>query len=81
MAQMTPEVSKLLEQALSLSVEEEALADSLISSLGDKVEAGVLAAWDEEIKKRIAELDSGEAKTVPWSEVRQRNLDKLPRAH
>jgi len=81
-AQMTPEVSKLLEQALSLSVEEqEALADSLISSLGDKVEAGVLAAWDEEIKKRIAELDSGEAKTVPWSEVRQRNLDKLPRAH
>ena len=79
---MTPEVSKLLEQALSLSVEEqEALADSLISSLGDKVEEGVLAAWDEEIKKRIAELNSGEAKTVPWSEVRQRNLDKLPRAH
>ncbi len=34
MAQMTSEVSKLLEQALSLSVEEqEALADSLISVL------------------------------------------------
>ena len=39
MAQMTPEVSKLLEKALSLSVEEqEALADSLISNLGGKVE-------------------------------------------
>ena len=37
MAQMTPEVSKLLEQALALSVEEqEALADSLISNLGGK---------------------------------------------
>ena len=82
MAQMTPQVSKLLEQALALSVEEqEALADSLISSLGGKVDEGVLAAWDEEIKNRITELDSGRAKTVPWAEVRNRNLAKLPRAH
>ena len=60
MTQMTPEVSKLLEKALSLSVEEqEALADSLISNLGGKVDEGVLAAWDDEVKKRITELDSG----------------------
>jgi putative addiction module component (TIGR02574 family) len=79
---MTPEVAKLLQQALSLSIEEqEALADSLISNLGGKVDEGVLAAWDEEIKKRIGDLDSGRAKTIPWSEVRQRNLAKLPRAH
>jgi putative addiction module component (TIGR02574 family) len=82
MSHMTPQVSKLLEQALSLSVEEqEALADSLISSLGGKVDEGVLAAWDDEIKKRIAEPDSGKAKTIPWAEVRNRNLAKLPRAH
>ncbi len=82
MAQMTPQVSKLLEQALSLSVEEqEALADSLISNLGGKVDEAVLAAWDDEIKKRITELDSGQAKTIPWAEVRNRNLAKLPRAH
>jgi putative addiction module component (TIGR02574 family) len=82
MSQMTPEVAKLLEQALSLSVEEqEALADSLISSLGGKVDEGVAVAWDEEIRKRIADLDSGKAKTVPWAEVRRRNLGKLPRAH
>jgi putative addiction module component (TIGR02574 family) len=79
MAQMTPEVSKLLERALSLSVEEqEALADSLISNLGGKVDEAALAAWDDEIKKRVAELDSGGAKTVPWTEVRRRNLAKLP---
>ncbi len=79
---MTPEVAKLLQQALSLSVEEqEALADSLISNLGGQVDEGVLAAWDEEIKKRIADLDSGKAKTIPWMEVRRRNLAKLPRAH
>ena len=71
MAQMTPEVSKLLEQALSLSVEEqEALADSLISNLGGKVEEGVQAAWADEIGRRIAELDSGKAKTTSWEEVR-----------
>jgi putative addiction module component (TIGR02574 family) len=82
MAQMTPEVSKLLERALSLSVEEqEALADSLISNLGGKVDEGVQAAWQAEIGKRIAELDSGKAKTIPWEEVRRRNLAKLPRAH
>jgi putative addiction module component (TIGR02574 family) len=82
MAQMTPEVSKLLERALSLSVEEqEALADSLISNLGGKVDEGVQAAWDAEIAKRIADLDSGRAKTIPWTEVRKRNLAKLPDAH
>jgi putative addiction module component (TIGR02574 family) len=82
MAQMTPEVARLLEQALTLSVEEqEALADSLISNLGGKVDEGVLAAWDEEIKRRIADLEAGKAKTISWTEVRQRNLAKLPRAH
>jgi len=81
MSQLTPEVAKLLQQALSLSIEEqEALADSLISNLGDKVDEDVLAAWDAEIRKRIADLESGKADTVPWTEVRQRNLAKLPRA-
>jgi putative addiction module component (TIGR02574 family) len=81
MAQMTPEVSRLLEQALSLSVEErEALADSLISNLDGQVEEGVYAAWEAEIGKRVAELDAGTTKTTPWAEVRQRNLAKLSRA-
>jgi len=82
MAQMTPEVTKLLKQALSLSVEEqEALADSLSSNLGGKVDEGLQAAWETEIGKRIAELDSGKAKTTSWEEVRKRNIAKLPNAH
>jgi putative addiction module component (TIGR02574 family) len=82
MSQMTPEVSQLLEQALALSTEEqEALTVSLISNLGGKVDKGVQAAWGTEITRRISELDSGKARTVPWQEVRQRNLAKLPHAH
>jgi putative addiction module component (TIGR02574 family) len=82
MAQMTPDVSKLLEQALSLSVEEqEVLADSLISNLGGKVDEDVHAAWEAEIGRRVAELDSGKAKTTSRAEVRKRNLAKLPNAH
>ena len=81
MAELSREVSKILEQALTLSIEEqEALAESLISNLTGKVNQELFAAWDEEIKKRIADLDSGKAKTIPWEEVRRRNLAKLPRA-
>lgn len=82
MAQMTTEVSKLLEQALSLSLDEqEALAESLISNLGEKVDPGVQAAWNAEIERRVAGLNSGKEKTVSWNEVRKRNLAKLPRGH
>jgi putative addiction module component (TIGR02574 family) len=82
MAQMTNQVSKLLEQALSLSIEEqEALADSLISNLGGRVDEELQAAWEAEIGKRVAALDSGEASTTSWTEVRRRNLAKLPHDH
>jgi putative addiction module component (TIGR02574 family) len=82
MAQMTPQVSRLLEQALSLSVEEqEALADSLISNLDGKVDEGLQAAWEAEIQRRIADLDAGKSKTTPWAELRKRNLAKLPNEH
>lgn len=78
MSQMTTEVSKLLEKAPSLSIDEqEALVESLISNLGDKVDKDVQAAWEEEIERRVTELDSGRAKTVPWAEIRKRNLAKL----
>jgi len=79
---LTNEVCKLLEKALSLSVEEqEALAESLISNLGGKVGQGVPQAWEREIGKRVAELGSDKVKTVSWAEVRRRNLAKLPHAH
>ena len=81
MAQMSPELSKLLDEASMLPVEErEVLAQSLISTLRGKVDEEVIEAWEDEIGKRVAELDSGAAKTISWEEVRARNLKKLPHA-
>jgi len=36
-----------------------------------------LFAWEQEIARRIDELDSGKAKTVPWDEVQRRIAAKL----
>jgi len=83
MSQLTPEVSKLLEQALSLSVEEqEVLANSLISNLGGDVEEeptqeGVEKAWAAEIKRRVDDIRSGKTKMIPYEEVRRRLAARL----
>jgi putative addiction module component (TIGR02574 family) len=47
--------------------------ESLDAALEDNVES----AWNEEINRRIAELDSGRAKTIPWDEVRSRISSRL----
>jgi putative addiction module component (TIGR02574 family) len=83
MSQLTPEVSKLLEQALSLSVEEqEVLANSLISNLGGEVtelptEKGAEKVWAEEIKRRVDNIRSGKTKMIPYEEVRRRFAARL----
>jgi putative addiction module component (TIGR02574 family) len=77
---MTQDATELLKRALALSAEERAeLAGSLLESLDDPAEdpEAVEAAWNEEIARRIADLDSGKAKTVPWEEVRHRISSKL----
>jgi len=52
MAQMTPQVSELLEKALELSTQERGLpAARLIDSLDDEpADEGVEEAWQEEIQ-------------------------------
>jgi putative addiction module component (TIGR02574 family) len=75
---MTQQALDLLQKALSLSEEERAdLACSLMESLDAAVEEGAESAWNEEIGRRITELDSGKAKTVPWEEVRRRISSRL----
>jgi putative addiction module component (TIGR02574 family) len=72
------QASELLQKALSLSEEERAeLAGSLIESLDATVDEAAEAAWNQEIARRIEDLDSGKAKTIPWETVRSRISSKL----
>jgi putative addiction module component (TIGR02574 family) len=75
---MTQRALELLQEALTLPEEERtALVRSLIESLEEVADQGTERAWDEEIARRIAELDSGRAKTVSWEEVRRRISARL----
>jgi putative addiction module component (TIGR02574 family) len=74
MAQMTPQVSELLEKALALSEQDRGLLiDRLIQSLDDEpAEEGVEAAWDEEIAKRVEDVRCGRVKLIPGEQVLRR---------
>jgi putative addiction module component (TIGR02574 family) len=80
MGQLTPQVSQLLEKALTLSTEErEALIDRLVASLDEEpAEQGVEAAWDEEIESRISDIRSGRVKTIPEEQVLREIAEEFP---
>ena len=73
MAQMTPQVSEVLEKALTLSAQDRGLLiDRLIESLDEgSAEEGVEEAWGEEIKRRVDDIRSGKTKMIPGDEVRR----------
>jgi putative addiction module component (TIGR02574 family) len=74
---MTPDLGKVLEEALKLSPEARAaLAASLLESLDNEVDEGAEAAWAEEIATRIRELDAGTVTPVPWPEARRMILGR-----
>lgn len=66
---MTDLVDELARKARALSPEERVrLAEELLATV-QEVDPQVEAAWDEEIKRRIEEIDSGKAKLIPAEEV------------
>ncbi len=63
---MSQEADELLKKALTLPVAERAeLAGSLIESLDEAGDESVKAAWDEEIARRMEDLDSGRLNLPP----------------
>ena len=69
---MNTATQEILNTALQLPDKERAdLAASLIESLDRPFDSDVQAAWAEEIRRRIADLDSGAVKAIPWDEARQ----------
>jgi putative addiction module component (TIGR02574 family) len=66
---MSPEVSDLLRRALALPVDERAaLANTLLDSLG-ATDHSIQEAWDEEVARRMEDLEAGKSVTVPWEEL------------
>jgi putative addiction module component (TIGR02574 family) len=76
---MTSEVSDILKKALALPPEARAaIAGSLLESLNNATaDEGVEAAWSQEIKRRIEEIDSVKVRMIPYGEVRRRLASRL----
>ena len=71
MTRMTPSTANLLDSALKLPREDRArLASELIASLDGQPDAGVEAAWDTEVERRVLQVESGEARLVDWDTVK-----------
>jgi putative addiction module component (TIGR02574 family) len=77
---MTQEVRELLQKALALPENERAeLAGNLISSLDATVDQDVDAAWQQEVVRRLQDIQSGKVDTVSWQEVQQKGRTLLHR--
>jgi len=75
---MTQEARELLQKALALPENERAeLAGNLISSLDATVDRDVDAAWQQEVVRRLHEVQSGKLETIPWEEVQQKGRTLL----
>ena len=75
---MSRTFTELWREAVELTEEERAsLAGLLIDSLEGDPDADVETAWAAEIQRRVAEVESGTARTVPWEEVRRRLVNRL----
>ena len=67
---MTDLVTELSKRARELSPEDRArLAEELLESLEVGLDPEVDAAWDEELRRRITEVEAGVVKLVPADEV------------
>ena len=63
-------IETITEEALKLPAEERArLADTLVESLDPVDDPHIRQAWEQEIERRIADVESGRSKTVPAEEV------------
>ena len=62
----------IIAQALRKPPKDRAIiAERLISSLDIEKDLDVEIAWQEEVQRRVAEVDKGEVECIPWEIVRQ----------
>jgi putative addiction module component (TIGR02574 family) len=69
----SPALEKLRSEVLNLSEPERAeLAHNLVCSLDGPADPDVEQAWDAEILRRLADIDSGTADSIDRDEFRRR---------
>lgn len=73
---MTQTVAALFEAALALSEVERAELVELLTTTG-AVSGDLHPAWGAELRRRAAEVDSGQVKAIPWDEVRREVRSRL----
>ena len=77
----SPILEKLRSEAMNLSESERAeLAHNLVASLDGPLEPDVEQAWDVEILRRLAEIDSGTANLIDREEFGRRMRARLSRS-
>lgn len=77
----TSALEKVRAEALNLPEPERAeLARDLVSSLDGPGDANAQQAWDAEILRRLAEIDTGAASLVDREEFRRLLSDRIKRA-
>jgi len=70
---MNQAVEKIITQALRTPLKDRAvIAERLISSLDPATDLDVEIAWQEEIHRRVTEVDKGVVNCIPWEVVQQR---------
>ena len=70
---MTKTAQALLAEALRLDTETRTnLAVELLASLDGPEDANAEAAWNAEIERRVATIESGNAQLEPWEDVKRR---------
>ena len=70
---MSRDAAELLNEAMELPAEARAaLADSLLGSLDTEIDPEAEQSWREEIEARLASLNEGSVRLLPWSEVQAR---------
>ena len=78
---MSQKSEALISDALQMPDEDRAMiAERLIASLDHEFEQDTELAWQQELQKRIDDIDKGKLTCVPWEQVRTR-LRKNATAH
>lgn len=68
---MSQTVAEILDAALALSEPERAELTELLAASLTPQPNSLHPAWGAELRRRAAEVDSGQVKPVPWDEVRR----------